>query len=326
MPKVLITKLSSLGDLILALPALSDATAALKNIEFDWVVDKSFSEIPLWHPSVKELFITNHRVWRKSLTKKTTYQEFSTLYHKLKEKQYDLIIDAHGNIKSALLSLIPQGKRVGFDGSSTPEWGSQFFYQTTYRASKELHATERLRILFASALNYPIPTTEPNYQINLAKLKKPDIALPSKKYLLFVPIASHDSKLWPEAYWKGLIQMAVEKGLPILLPWGNLLEKQRAEQLKIHPLVQVLPKLSLNEIGYLIANAQGVVSVDTGLSHIAAALGTPCITLYGPTDPNLTGTLGESQFWIRSPDSMEKITVKSVWENLRRIMLYSEVH
>jgi heptosyltransferase-1 len=320
MKRVLITKLSSLGDLILALPALSDAKAALKNIEFDWVVDKSLSEIPLWHPSVKELFVTNHRVWRKSLTKKATYQEFSTLYQKLKKKQYDLIIDAHGNIKSGLLSLIPKGKRAGFDGSSTPEWGSQFFYHETHKASKELHAIERLRILFASALNYPLPTTKPNYQINLAGLKKPEIELPPQ-YLIFVPIASHDSKLWPENHWKELIQKTVEKGFFILLPWGNLKEKERAERLKIHPLVQVLPKLSLNEIGYLIANAGGIVSLDTGLSHIAAALGTSCITLYGPTDPNLTGTIGENQFWVRSPDSMEKISPKAVWDNLRRIIL-----
>jgi heptosyltransferase-1 len=319
MKRVLITKLSSLGDLILALPALSDAKAALGYIEFDWVVDKNFQEIPLWHPSVKELFVTNHRAWRKSLTKKATYQEFSTLYQKLKQKQYDLIIDAHSNIKSGLLSLIPQGKRAGFDGSSTPEWGSQFFYQETHRASKELHATERLRILFASALNYPLPSTKPNYQINLAKLKKPDLELPSQ-YLIFVPIASHDSKLWPEAYWKELIAKTVEKGHPILLPWGNLKEQERVERLKIHPLVQVLPKLSLNEIGYLIANAEGVVSLDTGLSHIAAALAVPCITLYGPTDPNLTGTVGENQFWARSPDSMDKISSESIWDNLRRIV------
>jgi len=322
MKRVLITKLSSLGDLVLALPALSDAQAAFgSDIEFDWVVDRKFQEIPLWRDCVKELFITDHRVWRKSLTKKATYQEFSTLYKKLKDKQYDLIIDAHGNIKSGLLSLIPQGKRAGFDGSSAPEWGSQFFYNETHKASKTLHALERLRTLFASALNYPLPTTRPNYRINVTKLKKPDLPLPSQ-YLIFVPIASRDSKLWPESYWKELIRKTTEKGHTILLPWGSLKEKERVERLKTHPLVQVLPRLSLNEIGYLIANARAVVSLDTGLSHIGAALGAPCITLYGPTDPNITGTIGENQFWVRSPDSMEKIGPEAVWDNLRRIVCY----
>jgi len=323
----------------MALPALSDAKKALPDIQFDWVVDSRFQEIPKWHPSVLNTFVTNHRVWRKSPLSKDTRKEFSTFYKQLKQNKYDCIIDAHGNFKTALLSLFANGKTAGFDGASTIEWGSHLFYQSKCRASKKIHSIEKLRILFAYALGYPLPKTSPNYQIDTSHFEKPPIDLPSK-YLLFAPIASYGSKLWPEFQWKELIKKCSDEGLYVLLPWGNEKEKERALRLAISPQVQVLPRLSLNEIGYLIANAQAMVSVDTGLSHMAASLETPCVTLYGPTDPNLTGTVGENQLWIRSPKPchasckkkctfqneesycLENISPTSVWDNLNQLLCY----
>ena len=212
-------------------------------------------------------------------------------------------------------------------------------YKKKCQASKDLHAIQKLRILFSQALNYPLPQTPPTYQINTSKLKKPTCSIPSQ-YLIFVPIASYESKLWPENHWKELIKECSQLGQLILLPWGNLKEKERAERLAISPNVQVLPRLSLNEIGYLISHAKAVVSVDTGLSHIAAALATPCITLYGPTDPTLTGTIGENQLWIRSATHchvrckktcfvqkqksicLASISPKTVLENLNQILSF----
>ena len=303
MRKVLITKLASLGDLIHALPALSDAAKAIPDIAFDWVVDKNFSEIPLWHPSVQKTFLTNHRFWRSHLFAKQSRQEFTHLLRELKLEKYDLIIDAQGNLKSSILSLAAKGKRVGWDSSSVIEWGAHFLYKESYCVSKKEHAIERLRSLFAQALDYPIPNTPPDYCIDLLKLKTPNIDLPPS-YVLFVPIASYDSKLWPEDHWKELIEKSTQQGLFILLPWGNAKEKERAMRLAIHPQVKVLPKLSLSEIAFIIKQAKGLVSVDTGLSHMAAALGTPGLTLYGPTDSKLTGTIGENQTWMKSPSSI----------------------
>jgi heptosyltransferase-1 len=299
MKRILITKLASLGDLIHLLPALSDAASAIPGIEFDWVVDKNLQEIPLWHASVRQVFLTNHRVWKKKLTSADTRKEFMHVYRKLKKESYDLIIDAQGNFKSALFSMIATGKRAGWDKNSIPDWGAQTFYHEKYPASKNIHAIERLRILLSSSIGYPLPTTPPKYQINTSKFSPPPIPLPSQ-YLIFVPIASFSSKLWPESHWKELIELCVQEGKNILLPWGNENEKKRAERLATSPQVTVLPKLTLNEIGYLISRAQALVSVDTGFSHLAAALETPCITLYGPTDPKKTGTIGNNQSWIQS--------------------------
>lgn len=334
MKKVLITKLSSMGDLVHALPALTDAMNQIPEIEFDWVVDKNFADIPLWHPAVRNVFLTNHRMWRKNILDPQTREEFSSFYGSLKKQNYDLIIDAQGNIKSGLFSLIPKGKRAGWDLKSAPEWGSSFLYQSRHAASKEIHAIERIRHLFAGALDYEISNSAPEYKINLDRLKKPDLSLPSS-YLMFVPIASYGSKLWPDELWEKLIQKATSEDLFILLPWGNLKEKERMEKLKVSEKVIVLPRLSINEMGYLILKAKAVVSVDTGLSHISAALSVPCVTLYGPTDPFLTGTIGENQHWIRAVNPCPKckktcliqenhclksISPESAWEKLSTLL------
>ena len=316
MKRVLITKLSSMGDLVHVMPALSDATLAIPGIEFDWVVDQSFKEVPLWHPSVHNLFITNHRAWRKNITSKTTWQEGISFYKELKKQKYDLIIDAQGNIKSALISLIAQGKKAGWDASSVPEWGSHFFYSSRYPASgcfasKKLHAIEKLRMLFAHALDYPLPSTPIFYGLDQTKFTLPSFPLPKDKYLLFVPIASYGSKLWQESHWQELIAKTTQKGYTVFIPWGNIKEKKRAERLAISSQVIVLPRLSLNEIAFLITKAHAMVSLDTGLSHIAAALNIPNITLYGPTDPIITGTLGENQTWVQSPFPCPKNCKKS---------------
>lgn len=316
--RILITKLASMGDLIHLLPALTDARLAYPDIVFDWIVDKNFCEIASWHPFVDKIILTNHRTWRSNLTKTKTWREFFSMIRILREKPYDLVIDAQGNIKSAILSLFAKGPSIGFDGSSIREWGAHLLYKKKFSASKKLHAIDTLRTLLSKALNYPLPKTAPNYQIKKETLVKPSISIPSS-YLLFVPIASHTSKLWPEEHWKLLIEKARSLGYPILLPFGNPEEEKRVKRLTISPDVVVLPRLSLSEIGYLTLHAKAVVSLDTGISHIAAALGTPTITLYGPTNPFLTGTIGKDQVWISS-FSLHQITPADVLDKLKTLL------
>ncbi len=312
-PKVLITKLASMGDLVHLLPALTDAQKAYPGIVFDWVVDKNFHEVASWHPSVNKIIQTNHRYWRRHLTKYSTFKEISSIIKEIKKANYDIVIDAQGNIKSAILSLFAKGPMAGFDGPSVPEWGAHFLYKKKAKASKKLHAIERLRLLFAFALNYPMPNTPPDYQIQIDTLSKPLIKLPKEPFLVLVPIASHFSKLWQESLWKELIEKLIKLGYFILIPSGNSEEMARAKRLSFHKNVIPLPKMSLSEVAYIIKKSTAVISLDTGLSHIAAALGTPNITLYGPTNPSLTGTVGENQKHI-SHESLSAISSQMVLE------------
>lgn len=299
MPRILLIKLTSLGDLIHALPALSDAQDARPGVEFDWVIDEGFREIAGWHPAVKGIITTNHREWRGSLTSSETHGSISKTIGEIRSSEYDLVIDGQGNFKTALLSLFSKGPRAGFDSASVREWVAHLAYQRRYAASKIAHAIERLRRLFAAALNYPMPASPPDFRIQRERFVKPKVELPAE-YLVFVHNASWKTKLWPERHWTELIRKSVQAGFRVLLPWGNAQEEARAKRLATSPGVQVLPRLSLSEIGYVIAKARACVCMDTGLSHLAAALDVPAITLYGSTDSGLIGASGASQVHLKS--------------------------
>src|SRR5947207_11910717 len=165
MRRVLLIKLTSLGDLIHALPALSDAQSARPGLEFDWVIDENFREIALWHPAVSRVITTNHREWRGALASAETHGSISKTIEEIRGSGYDLVIDGQGNFKTALLSLFAKGPRAGFDSHSVREWIAHLAYQRRFAASKDAHAIERLRRLFASALDYAMPDSPPDFRI-----------------------------------------------------------------------------------------------------------------------------------------------------------------
>ena len=299
MQRVLLIKLTSLGDLIHALPALSDAQNARPGLQFDWVIDENFQEIALWHPAVRGIITTKHREWRGALAKAETRGSISRSLAQIRASEYDLVIDGQGNFKTALLSLFARGPRAGFDSRSVREWVAHLAYQRRYAASKNAHAIERLRRLFASALDYPMPVSAPDFRIQRNRFVRPKVDLPGD-YLVFVHNASWKTKLWPEGHWIDLIGKCTQAGFRVLLPWGDSTEEARAKRLAIRHEVQVLPRLSLSEIGYVMERAKACVCMDTGLSHLAAALDVPAITLYGSTDSGLIGASGASQVHLKS--------------------------
>lgn len=310
MRRILFIKLTSIGDLIHALPALSDAYRAHPDIEFDWVIDENFREVASWHPAVRGTFTTNHRMWRHGLFHLSTYRTIYRLVKTLRKKRYDLVIDGQGNFKTALLTLLTRGLKAGFDKNSVREKIAHIAYKKRCKASREAHAVDRLRQLFAQALDYPLPTTPPDCLIDPRCFVRPCCDLPPS-YLVFVHSASWQTKLWPERHWAELIKKSVSAGLTILLPWGNREEEARAKRLASHPQVRVLPRLSLSEIGYVLAHATACVCMDTGLSHLTAALNIPSITLYGSTDSGLTGASGENQIHMESSRSCSPCNKKT---------------
>src|SRR6266704_5240011 len=244
MKRVLRIKLTSLGDLIHALPALSDAKSARPELEFDWVIDENFQKIAAWHPAVKGVITTNHRKWREALAHPSTLGSISRLVAEIRAVEYYLVIDGQGNFKTALLSMFTKGPRAGFDRHSVREWIAHLAYQRRFAASKDAHALERLRRLLASALDYPMPVSAPDFRIRRDRFIKPKLDLPGE-YLVFVHNASWKTKLWPERHWIALLGKSVQAGFLVLLPWGNTQEEARAKRLAIAPEVQVLPRLGL---------------------------------------------------------------------------------
>ncbi len=294
--RILLIKFTSLGDLIHALAAITDAASFFPSLKVDWMIDESFHEVALWHPAVDQIFKTSHRTWRKGIF--SSIKPIWNLIHKVRQNDYDLIIDGQGNFKTALMSLFIKGRVAGFDRKSAREWIASFAYSQKFPASWSMHAIDRLRHLFALSLGYPIPQTPPNFRLDISRFSTPpDVPKP---YIFFIHHASWKTKLWPLQHCQKLVQLICELGYHILLSWGNMEEKIRAQKICIHPKAILLPKLTLSEIAPLLLNAKAAVSMDTGLSHLAAALNVPTVTLYGPSDSGIIGSNGKLQIHLQS--------------------------
>lgn len=290
--KVLVVKTSSMGDVIHTLPALTDAGNALPNVKFDWVVEENFSEIPKWHPLVEKVIPVALRRWRKKIFSAKTRAEFRHFCEALRASEYDLVIDAQGLLKSAFVTCLARGVRCGLDWNSAREPLASIFYQKKITVEKNQHAINRVRTLFSKALGYPTPNAVPMYGIDRQQF----INAAEENYLVFLHGTTWPTKHWPEEYWIELTQIANQKGFRVKLPWGNQAEKERAERIaKNANQAEVLPRLDLLGVARVLAGAKAVVAVDTGLGHLTAALDVPAVSLYGPTNPTLTGALGQSQ-------------------------------
>lgn len=311
--QVLIVKMSSMGDVLHTLPALTDAVHTLPGIRFNWVVEENFAQIPTWHPAVRHVLPVAIRRWRKNWL--GALQECCEFKHQLQQQRYDAVIDAQGLIKSAaLVTRVARGKKHGLDCKSAREPLSSWFYNQRYKVDKQQHAIERVRQLFAASLGYSLPNFPGDYAIaSHFKLQSDNCPYP---YLVFLHASRHPEKHWPESHWRALIALASDIGYRIKLPWGVRHEYLRAQRLaEGFSQAEVLPPLSLAQIAEQLSSATAVISVDTGLSHLAAALDRPNLTLYGPTDPGLIGTYGRNQQVLRAQNgNMESLTARGVWQ------------
>ncbi|MCX8649998.1 lipopolysaccharide heptosyltransferase RfaC [Gilliamella sp. B2776] len=321
MMRVLVVKTSSMGDVLHTLPALTDAANNLSNITFDWVVEENFSQIPSWHYAVNNVIPVAIRRWRKSWFAKKTRQERQAFIQTLRQQKYDCIIDAQGLIKSAfLITHKARGTKHGLDRQSIKEPIASWFYDVEHYIPKQMHAIERVRMLFAQSLQYQLPDSMGDYAI--ARHFLSSLPNDNQQYLVFLHATTRDEKHWTEEEWRKLIKLTESTGLKIKLPWGATHEQQRAVRLaQGFKHVDVLPKLSLSDVAAIIAGAKAVVSVDTGLSHLTAALDRPNITLFGKTDPKLIGGYGKNQFSIISPEkNMHTIQAEQVYQQLTQLL------
>lgn len=295
--KVLIVKTSSLGDVLHTLPALTDAARALPGIRFDWVVEEAFAEIPTWHPAVDRVIPVALRRWRKHPLQAFRSGEWGRFRDALRADSYAKIIDAQGLLKSAVLTRMARGTRCGLDRASARESLAALAYQEHYAIPKGQLAIERLRQLFAAALNYEAPAKAADYGIRRAFPLSGGLS----DKVVFVHGTTWSSKLWPDEYWMQLAQLANEAGLGVQLPWGSARELERAQKITgAAKNAEILPKMGLAQIAQVLTSARGVVGIDTGLTYLAIALGAPTATLYGATRPEFTEMPGQGQRYIRA--------------------------
>ena len=294
--KILLVKTSSLGDVFHTLPALEDAWRCIPNLQVDWVVEEGFKDIPAWHPAVNDVIPVAWRRWRKNLFNRQNCQEMAAFRRRLKAERYDLVLDAQGLVKSALMTRMAVGPKTGLCRESCREPVAARFYDRHLTVPKGEHAIHRLRRLFSLALGYDIPENF-SYGVSRSRWTR----LQESSYWLFLHGTTWDTKLWPERYWRQLAGQVVESGRQVVLPWGNEEEHARAQRIadNLNGAV-VLPKMSLNDLTAWLAYSDAIVGVDTGLSHVAAALEVPAVAIYGSTDARLTGALGPAMTVLSS--------------------------
>lgn len=288
MPRLLIVKTSSLGDVVHNLPVLADIRAHYPDMRFDWVVEESFAEIPALHPAVSAVIPVALRRWHKNPFSGITWREIAAFRQRLQQQRYDFVLDTQGLLKSALIARCADGIHHGQDRASAREPLAAMLYDIRHHVPRGQHAVLRNRQLAAFALGYPLPQSPPDYGIRAPQTTS-SMALPGS-YMVGLHATSRDSKLWPEAHWIALGRQLAAEGIALLLPWGNDKEQQRAQTIAAQvPQAVVLPRLRLAQLAAILAGARAAVGVDTGLVHLAAALGIPTVAIYTDTAPLLTG-------------------------------------
>ena len=288
--RILIIKMTSLGDVVHMLPALTDAAARLPGLSVDWIVEENFAAIPELHPAVGRITPIALRRWRKTPLSASVRREIGSFTASLRKERYDLIIDSQGLIKSAAVGMLARGVRCGYSAASAREPLASLFLQKRVSVEKNIAAIQRNRLLMAGAIGYQIADDAPLYY-GIRSAPAPADELPAR-YLLALHGTARREKEYPLADWKVLIERCSQAGWPVVLPWGNAREHQRAEQLAAHG-GTVLPALGLRKLATIVASCQGVVGVDTGLMHLAAALRKPGIGLYPSTAISRFGVLCE---------------------------------
>ncbi|HKR59858.1 MAG TPA: lipopolysaccharide heptosyltransferase I, partial [Pyrinomonadaceae bacterium] len=202
--------------------------------------------------------------------------------------------------KSAIAARLAKGPSTGHDRRGVHDWGAQFLYQRRFAVPKGMHSISRMRRLLAASLGYAAPETDVEYGIVRSRFESPALDLPTP-YLVFIHSTSWSSKVWPEHYWQELLSLATANGFQVILPWGDYVERERSTRIAAgNQQATVLPQLSISQKAAIINGAAGTVGLDTGLSHIAAALDIPSVTIYGATDPRLVGATGKNQVHLAS--------------------------
>lgn len=287
--KILLIKMSSMGDIFHTFPALTELKQQRPDIELDWVIEDSFKEIAGWHPGVRNIIPIQLRRWVKQRNK-IAWQDFKKWYAAVRTEHYDMVIDAQGLLKSAVIAKCAKSNSIqGYDKRSVRETITHWFYSTDHYVDKNQHAVERTRQLFGSIFNY-IPSPTLNFGINQNFSTVP----PKNNQLIFIIGTSWTTKMWTTSEWQQLAHIALSAGFAVDIIWGSTEEQMIADAI-----IQACPqatrpaeRLSITTIAEKLVAATGVIGLDTGFSHLAGALETPTIALYGATSPTKVGLIG----------------------------------
>ena len=278
-----------MGDVVHALPVVNDIHAHHPGAVVDWLVESPFAAIPQMHPGVRRVLSMSWRKWRGQLLRGDTWRDMRALRDDLRRQRYDLTLDLQGLLKSAAWARQAGAPVVGYDKHSIREPLATWLYQRQAAVEPDLHAVQRCRALAAAHMNYANPVIAANFGLRAPEpIWKPRW----RNYALLIPNASRREKLWPERHWVSVGRRMLELGLTPVVCWGRPEEQTLAERIAASCDGDVPPFLKVGEMASVLAGAQQVVGLDTGFTHLAAALGRPTLGIYCDHEPGLAGITG----------------------------------
>jgi heptosyltransferase I len=289
--RILIVKTSSMGDVVHALPLAVDIADALPGAQIDWLCEEAFAAIPAMSRPVGVVHRVALRRWRKRPFDPAVWREVRIAKSALRDAPYDLVLDVQGLAKSAWLARWTGAPVTGFDSSTAREGIAAHFYQRRFEVPRGLHAIERCRRLGAAALGYTIGGA-PRFGIALGVEPQPSSNEPTAVLLVN---ASRATKLWHDERWIAVEHWLADRGITSVLFCGSAEERSRTESLAARmQRAEVSPPATLGAIASVLGTASVVIGLDTGLTHLAAALGRPTVGIFCDYDPALVGLTGDA--------------------------------
>lgn len=299
-PRILLVKLSSLGDVIHLMPAVSDLRARLPAAHVAWAVEAPYAELVRLHPGVDEAIPVALRQLRRTPLAPHAWRDIRASRRALARGRWDYVVDAQGLLKSGCVARWARAPVFGLDRKSAREPVAARFYDVRVAVPRGLHAVVRNRRLVGEVFGY---TAAPGAHYGLRAPDTPPAWAPAHPYAVLLHAASRSAKRWPEERWVALGRELAGHGYATVFPGGN--DAERAVAARLAAAVGggsvAAPAMALAEAAALIGHAAGVVGVDTGLTHLAVALGVPTVGIYCATSPGLTGLHGPNAVNLGGP-------------------------
>lgn len=297
-PKILLVKLSSLGDVLHNLPIVWDIRVRFPEAQIDWVVEEGYVHLltPLLSRDgfrgIDRIIPIGLRRWKKSLFSLSSWKQFFAFKGVLQEAHYDIIIETQGLLKSALVCALakksPDAEVVGLANAtefSGYEPIVRNFYSKSVVVPFQCHAVDRSRYLICSALNLPMIDRAEKAQFYpasyLESIRHPLVVGLEKPYVLFFHSTAREAKRWADVNWVDLGKKLAAQGYQVVLPWGSAAENTISHNMATQIPGSLVPNaFSIEEAFSVIANSALVVGVDTGLTHLSAVLNRPTVEIY----------------------------------------------
>lgn len=293
MKRILIVKVTSLGDVVQTLPVVADLHRAFPGVAVDWAVDESCAEVVRWHPGVSNVLCAPLRRFKK-LRNGGDFKAISASIGALRAHRYDAVIDLHGVYKSAIISALARAaRRVGYQTQDLGETGARFAYSHRFGPRPDCDAWHGMRVSAGEALGY-VPEGVADHGIVAPQdARLPAALTDGTPFVLLFHATSNPDKQWPADHWAALATQMIARGVRVLLPWGSPAEHDDAQQIAARaPGAIVLPAMSVRELGAAIGLATLVVGVDTGFVHMAHALKRPTVMIFVATSRHHCGIGG----------------------------------